>query len=98
MAVDKALNQAPLGLDSTLAAGVVPGVNMEPELEIEIAALSNFNSIGNRLGVITEKPLHFRLGAEVYLMRCHLHALFVFHRLAGIDAKQHLMSAGVLRI
>ena len=36
MAVDKALNQAPLGLDSTLAAGVVPGLNMEPELEIEI--------------------------------------------------------------
>ena len=36
MAVDKALNQAPLGLDATLAAGVVPGVNMEPDLEIEI--------------------------------------------------------------
>jgi hypothetical protein len=36
MAVDKALNQAPLGLDSTLAAGAVPGVNMEPDLEIEI--------------------------------------------------------------
>jgi hypothetical protein len=36
MAVDKALNQAPLGLDSTLAAGAVPGINMEPDLEIEI--------------------------------------------------------------
>jgi hypothetical protein len=36
MAVDKSLNQAPLGLDSTFAAGAVPGVNMEPDLEIEI--------------------------------------------------------------
>jgi hypothetical protein len=36
MAVDKSLNQAPLGLDSTLAAGAVPGVNIEPDLEIEI--------------------------------------------------------------
>ena len=33
MAIDKALNQAPLGLDS----GVMPGVNMaEPDIEIEI--------------------------------------------------------------
>jgi hypothetical protein len=36
MAVDKALNQAPLGLDATLATGVEPGVNIEPDLEIEI--------------------------------------------------------------
>ena len=36
MAVDKAINQAPLGLDATLAAGAVPGVNVEPDLEIEI--------------------------------------------------------------
>jgi hypothetical protein len=37
MAVDKAVNQAPLGLDATLASGAVPGVNMpEPDLEIEI--------------------------------------------------------------
>lgn len=37
MAVDKALNRAPLGLDATLASGIVPGVNMpEPDIEIEI--------------------------------------------------------------
>ena len=37
MAVDKSLNQAPLGLDATMAAGVQPGVNMvEPDIEIEI--------------------------------------------------------------
>jgi hypothetical protein len=36
MAVDKALNQAPLGLDASFAEGVMPGVNMEPDLEIEI--------------------------------------------------------------
>lgn len=37
MAVDKSINQAPLGLDATLAAGVEPGVNMpEPDVEIEI--------------------------------------------------------------
>ena len=37
MAVDKAVNQAPLGLDASLAGGVQPGVNMpEPEIEIEI--------------------------------------------------------------
>jgi len=37
VAVDKSLNQAPLGLDATLASGVVPGVNMpEPDIEIEI--------------------------------------------------------------
>jgi hypothetical protein len=36
MAVDKSLNQAPLGLDATLASGAVPGVNVEPDLEIEI--------------------------------------------------------------
>jgi hypothetical protein len=36
MAVDKSLNQAPLGLDATLASGAVPGVNIEPEIEIEI--------------------------------------------------------------
>ncbi len=37
MAVDKALNQAPVGLDATLASGVMPGVNMaEPDIEIEI--------------------------------------------------------------
>ena len=36
MAVDKALNQAPLGLDATLAAGAVPGINVEPDIEIEI--------------------------------------------------------------
>lgn len=37
MAVDKALNQAPLGLDATMAAGMVPGVNVpEPDIEIEI--------------------------------------------------------------
>ena len=36
MAVDKAINQAPLGLDATLEAGAVPGINVEPDLEIEI--------------------------------------------------------------
>lgn len=36
MAVDKAINQAPLGLDATLEAGAVPGINMEPDIEIEI--------------------------------------------------------------
>ena len=37
MAVDKSLNQAPLGLDATLAAGAVPGVNIpEPDIEVEI--------------------------------------------------------------
>lgn len=40
MAIDKALNQAPLGLDATLAAGKVPGVNVPdeyaPDIEIEI--------------------------------------------------------------
>ena len=36
MAVDKALNQAPLGLDASFAEGVLPGVNIEPDLEIEI--------------------------------------------------------------
>mgnify|MGYP003340699677 FL=1 len=37
MAVDKSLNQAPLGLDATFAEGVQPGVNMpEPDIEIEI--------------------------------------------------------------
>lgn len=37
MAVDKALNQAPLGLDATMSAGMVPGVNVpEPDIEIEI--------------------------------------------------------------
>ena len=36
MAVDKSLNQAPLGLDATLASGAVPGINMDPEIEIEI--------------------------------------------------------------
>ena len=37
MAVDKALNQAPLGLDATLSSGVVPGVNTPAEdIEIEI--------------------------------------------------------------
>ena len=40
MAVDKSINQAPLGLDATLAAGAVPGVNTTdeyaPDLEIEI--------------------------------------------------------------
>lgn len=37
MAVDKALNRAPLGLDATMASGVQPGVNMpEPDFEIEI--------------------------------------------------------------
>jgi hypothetical protein len=40
MAVDKALNQAPLGLDASFASGVIPGVNTVPEeeplLEIEI--------------------------------------------------------------
>lgn len=40
MAIDKALNQAPLGLDATLASGAVPGINMPQDdmsgLEIEI--------------------------------------------------------------
>jgi hypothetical protein len=37
MAVDKSLNQAPLGLDATFAEGAQPGVNMpEPDVEIEI--------------------------------------------------------------
>jgi hypothetical protein len=37
MAVDKALNQAPLGLDATLASGMVPGVNNPmDDIEIEI--------------------------------------------------------------
>jgi hypothetical protein len=36
MAVDKAINQAPLGLDATLEAGAVPGINVEPDLEIEV--------------------------------------------------------------
>jgi hypothetical protein len=37
MAVDKALNQAPLGLDATFASGIEPGVNVpEPDIEIEI--------------------------------------------------------------
>ena len=37
MAVDKSLSQAPLGLDATLGAGMVPGVNTpQPDVEIEI--------------------------------------------------------------
>jgi hypothetical protein len=37
MAIDKALNQAPLGLDSSFSSGVMRGVNTpEPDLEIEI--------------------------------------------------------------
>lgn len=37
MAVDKSINQAPLGLDATLASGMMPGVNVpEPDIEIEI--------------------------------------------------------------
>lgn len=37
MAVDKSINQAPLGLDATLAAGAEPGVNIpQPDIEIEI--------------------------------------------------------------
>ena len=36
MAVDKSINQAPLGLDASMAQGVTPGVNVEPDLEIEI--------------------------------------------------------------
>ena len=36
MDIDKALNQAPLGLDASFAGGVIPGVNMEPDIEIEI--------------------------------------------------------------
>lgn len=36
MAVDKSLNQAPLGLDATLASGAVPGVNLDTEDEIEV--------------------------------------------------------------
>ena len=40
MAVDKSLNQAPLGLDATLATGMQPGVNTPdeygPDIEIEI--------------------------------------------------------------
>lgn len=37
MAVDKSLNQAPLGLDATFEAGAVPGINMpKPDEEVEI--------------------------------------------------------------
>jgi hypothetical protein len=36
MAVDKALNQAPLGLDASFSGGAIPGVNTEPDIEIEI--------------------------------------------------------------
>ena len=36
MAIDKALNQAPLGLDASFSGGVMPGVNTEPDIEIEI--------------------------------------------------------------
>ena len=37
MAIDKALNQAPLGLDGTLSSGVMKGVNAPQEdFEIEI--------------------------------------------------------------
>ena len=37
MAVDKSINRAPLGLDATLASGMIPGVNVpEPDIEIEI--------------------------------------------------------------
>ena len=37
MAVDKALNPAPMGLDSSLSSGMMPGVNVpEPDIEIEI--------------------------------------------------------------
>ena len=41
MAVDKSLNQAPLGLDATFSTGIEPGVNVPPpdiEIEIEIGA------------------------------------------------------------
>lgn len=43
MTIDKSLNQAPLGLDGSLSAGAMPGVNMPDEyapglneIEIEI--------------------------------------------------------------
>jgi hypothetical protein len=37
MAVDKAINQAPLGLDGSLSSGVMRGVNTSDEgIEIEI--------------------------------------------------------------
>ena len=37
MAIDKALNQAPLGLDASFSSGVMPGVNTtDDDIEIEI--------------------------------------------------------------
>ena len=37
MAIDKALNQAPLGLDASFSGGVMPGVNTtDDDIEIEI--------------------------------------------------------------
>ena len=58
MAVDKAINRAPLGLDATLAAGAIPGVNVDPEMELEIV-LEDDDAVEEEIGIDSEEDDEF---------------------------------------
>ena len=64
-------------------------------LDLHVTPLGDGGGTLDRVGQLAENLSHLRSGLEVELVSGKLHALRVAHRLAGLDAKQHFLSAGV---
>jgi len=61
-----------------------------PELDREIATLTDRKRVRHRIGEILEQVAHFLRRFEIQL-RFVVHAVLVLHHLAGADAKHHVV-------
>ena len=66
-----------------------------PELKVEAALGGDLRRVVRGVGAVGKERAHLVLALEVELLRLKAHALGVVHRLAGLDAHQHVLVIGV---
>ena len=66
------------------------------EGEFHPAAVSDALGVGHRVGIGGEQPLHLLRGAEIEIPRLIPHTVLIVHRLARLDAQQHVVALRVL--
>ena len=66
------------------------------ESELQIAHIRNFLRVFKGVLISAEQVCHFRLAAEVEILRLIAHPIFIVHGFAGLDAQQDVVSLGVL--
>ena len=66
------------------------------EGKLQLAAVGDTLGIGHRIGIGGEQLLHLLRGAEIEISWFIPHAVLVVHRLAGLDAQQHVVALRVL--